>query len=292
MPELPDVERFRQYLFSTALHQRISALDARDEMPLKDVSEADLRDALVGAELVDTRRHGKWLFADAEPGPWLCLHFGMTGHLVYFEDMEDDPEHDRMLISFANGFHLAYDCQRRLGRVSLTDTVDGFVEREGLGPDAQSLSWDCFREAIEGRTARLKSLLMDQHVIAGLGNILVDEVLFQSRLHPETPIDALDDEHLHTLYGAIRDVVMTTVASRTEGAEIPRDWLMRNREIGGTCPRCGGEIERIRVNQRSTYFCGACQRSECGGRLSSMRERPASCGPVICRPRTTTRADL
>ncbi|MFO8082608.1 MAG: DNA-formamidopyrimidine glycosylase family protein [Armatimonadota bacterium] len=261
MPELPDVERFRQYLYSTSLHQTITEVDPRDEMVLADVTEADLQSALVGKKLVDTRRHGKWLFADTDGGPWLCLHFGMTGHLVYFEEISDDPEYDRLLLSFASGMHLAYDCQRRLGRISLTDGVEDFIERRGLGPDARGLSRERFEEAVEGRSARLKTLLMDQSVIAGLGNILVDEILYQAGHHPEQHADELDEEALTGLHGAIDEVVETMVGARTGSDEtIPDDWLIHHRDEGAKCPRCGGMVERIKINGRTTYFCPSCQK--------------------------------
>lgn len=259
MPELPDVEGYRQYLYSTSLYQTFADVNVRDEMVLENVTGADLRDALIGTELVDTRRHGKWLFANANGGPWLCFHFGMTGSLAYFDDMADDPEHDRVLFSFENGMHLAYDCQRRFGRVTLTDSVEVFVERKDLGPDAQGLSWERFCAAIEGRTARLKTLLMDQSVIAGLGNILVDEILYQCRRHPEQPVDELGEEGLRDLYDAMTRVIEVYVQARTADGEIPQDWLAHHRDEGSECPGCDGEIKRIKINGRSTYFCPSCQ---------------------------------
>ena len=262
MPELPSVEGFRQYLYSTSLHQTIAGVEASDEMVLEDVTAADLQEALVGSELADTRRHGKWLFADASDGPWLCFHFGMTGHLVYFEEMADEPDHDRMLISFENGMHLAYDCQRRFGRISLADSVEEFVARKHLGPDALELSWKRFQEALAGRTAQIKPLLMDQSVIAGLGNIIVDEILFRCRLHPEQHVDTLDEDSLREVHRAMGEILNTMVDARTGRGEIPDDWLMRHRSLGEQCPGCEGEVERIEVGGRGTYLCPSCQTHE------------------------------
>ncbi|MEA3401728.1 MAG: DNA-formamidopyrimidine glycosylase family protein [Armatimonadota bacterium] len=260
MPELPDVEGFRQYLYSTSLHQTITGVEARDSMVLLGgVAESDLRDALVGGTLRDTHRHGKWLFADVQPGPWLCLHFGMTGHLVYFKHLAHDPEHDRMLISFENGFHLAYDCQRRLGRISLAESVEGFVEEQDLGPDAARVDWEGFLKAVNGRDAMLKSAFLDQSMLAGIGNILADEINFQVGLHPRATLGDLDERLLRELYDAMRLVVEVTTEARTAGGEIPGDWLMHDREESGDCPRCEGTIQRIIVGSRSTYFCPGCQ---------------------------------
>ncbi|MGC9319817.1 MAG: Fpg/Nei family DNA glycosylase [Armatimonadota bacterium] len=260
MPELPDVEAFRQYLYSTSLHKTIAGVEARDDMVLLgDLTGSDLREALVGGSLVDTHRHGKWLFADVQPGRWLCLHFGMTGHLVYFKHLADDPEHDRMLISFKNGFHLAYDCQRRLGRISLAGSVDEFVAAQDLGPDAARVDRQGFQLVVRGRDAMLKSALLDQSMLAGIGNILADEIDFQVGLQPRTTLGNLDDSGVRELYDAMKLVVEVTTEARTAGGEIPEDWLMGNREEGGECPRCDGVIERIAVASRSTYFCPQCQ---------------------------------
>ena len=261
MPELPDVERSRQYLNSTSLHQEIAEVEEGDPMVLEEVTEADLREALVGTELVNTRRHGKWLLAETADESWLCVHFGMTGSFVSFKDMADRPEHVRALVSFTNGMHLAYDCQRRLGRISLAPGVEEFVERKGLGPDARDLSLEAFSEAIEGRSARMKPLLMDQTVIAGLGNIIVDEILFRCRVHPEQPVDALDEAALREIHRTMTEIVEHLILVRTgHEDEIPDDWLMRHRDVGDACPGCGGEIERIEVGGRGTYLCPACQK--------------------------------
>ncbi len=259
MPELPDVEAFRQYLYSTSLHSTVAHVEARDDLVLEDISQEDLRETLVGTELADTARHGKWLLAQTAYGPWLCFHFGMTGELAYFGEATDIPEHTRVLFVFENGMHLAYLCQRRLGRITLTESVEELVRRKELGPDARDISWECFSEVFSGRTAPVKPLLMDQKVIAGLGNILVDEILFRSRLHPERSVHTLGEEQRRDLHDTLGRIVAVLIRARTQGDEVPDNWLLHYRSEGEQCPRCGAQLKRMSINSRATYLCPRCQ---------------------------------
>ena len=118
MPELPDVEVFKRYLDATALHKTITDVEVESTQILDGVSKGKLHKSLKGRQFLSTHRHGKHLLVALEKESWLTLHFGMTGFLKYFKQMDKDPEHDRMLISFDNGYHLAYVSQRKLGAVA------------------------------------------------------------------------------------------------------------------------------------------------------------------------------
>lgn len=142
MPELPDVEVFKQYLDATSLHQEIEDVDVRNRKILEDTSVQELGKGLNGRRLESTYRHGKYLFAQLDDDNWLMLHFGMTGKLKYFKVMEKEPEHDRLLLEFSNGYHLAYDCQRMLGHVALIEDAAAFIEEKELGPDALDDDFD------------------------------------------------------------------------------------------------------------------------------------------------------
>ena len=157
MPELPDVEVFKRYLDATALHKTITAVKVKSARILEGVSPQRLQEKLRQQQFHSTHRHGKHLLVALDQGPWLTLHFGMTGFLKYFKRMDKDPEHDRLLVSFDNGYHLAYVCQRKLGNVGLTDDVDSFVKKKQLGPDALSLDLDGFRRALQGKRGTIKS---------------------------------------------------------------------------------------------------------------------------------------
>jgi formamidopyrimidine-DNA glycosylase len=119
MPELPDLEVARRYVNATSLHQKIRSVEVRNEKILGDASARELGNALEGHSFDSTHRHGKNLFVGLDDGGWMYLHFGMTGRLKYFQDLAKDPPHDRFLISFEDGYHLAFDDARMFGKVDL-----------------------------------------------------------------------------------------------------------------------------------------------------------------------------
>lgn len=261
MPELPDLVAMERYVKSTALHQRVLSVDVGRTYVLHDLPPERLVRALKGHRFEGVRRHGKNLLVETDGGPWLRLHFGMTGNLSYFKHHDEKPEHTRVLFSFETGYHLAYVCQRMLGRVSLEDGPDEFVRKEDLGPDALGVGWADFRDIMEGRRGMLKSTLMNQSIIAGLGNVYADETLFQAHLHPETTIDQLSPDRLEELYHAMRDVLNTAIQRGSDARELPETYLVHRRGEGAPCPRCSSSIARVKINQRSTYFCPRCQPS-------------------------------
>jgi len=263
MPELPDVETFKRYLDATALHERIEHVTLTSEKILHGITRQKLAAALTGHALSRTHRHGKHLFAEVDDGPWLMLHFGMTGYLAYFKRLDDDPAHDRLRLDFDNGYHLAFVNQRLFGEVGVVDDPEAFAAEQGLGPDALALDEDAFRALLADRRGQIKSALMDQSLIAGIGNVYSDEMLFQAGIHPKAQVSDLDDAALHTLYAAMMSVLQVAI-DKGAGAEdlfdnLPDDWLLPRREDGATCPRCGGEIRAVHAAGRNAYICPACQ---------------------------------
>jgi hypothetical protein len=133
-------------------------------------------------------RHGKQLFVSIAGGDWLSMHFGMTGGLRYFKGMAKDTPYERLLVSFSNGYLLAYDCQRKFGKIGLVRDPEAYLNDHDLGPDALDDDFDfkAFRQALRGRRATVKSALMNQQCIAGIGNVYSDEILFQAKIRPDT----------------------------------------------------------------------------------------------------------
>jgi formamidopyrimidine-DNA glycosylase len=262
MPELPDVETFRRYLASTALHKKIKEVEVNSLAILEDVSASELKKRLQGRQFEDARRHGKYLAAILDNNGCLVMHFGMTGFLKYFKDERKEPPHERLLISFANGYHLAYDCQRKLGHIRLVDDFAHFIEEKALGPDAldPDLGFAAFQKAAVGRQASIKSFLMNQEVLAGIGNVYSDEILFQAKIPPKIRADRLPDKALQRLFSVRKEVLETAIAHQANPDEFPQSYLTRHRGRSGECPKCGTPIEKTQVSGRTAYYCPDCQK--------------------------------
>jgi len=260
MPELPDVAGFEQVLRGSALDKPITAVQVRDKRILKQIKPDGFSQAIGKQRFVDTHRHGKLLFALLEKGGAIAFHFGMTGQLVAYSAGEEVPDHTRVLFRLSDDTELACVCRRMLGWVSLADDVDQFVADSKLGPDAldERLDDETFRQRLSRRRGVLKSTLMNQQVVAGVGNVWADEVLFQARLHPQTRVQDLSAEALSRLRRTMRRVLQVGARHGGDPAGLAKGYLLPYRSKGA-CPVCGGEIETISVGGRSTYYCPRCQ---------------------------------
>jgi formamidopyrimidine-DNA glycosylase len=260
MPELPDVEIFKRYLDATSLHQRIDDVDVCNAYVLKKISARKLARGLKGCRFESSRRHGKHLFVRTDGELWLRLHFGMTGSLEYFKDDGQAPQHTRVLFVFCNNHCLAFDDQRQFGQIGLLEDVDEFLKKRALGPDALEIDLPKFRKILRKRRGAVKSILLNQKLIAGIGNIYADEILFRVRLHPATEISRLGDKTLAKLFCATRYVLEKAIAANANSNQMPKSWLLPRRGKGGKCPRCGRELKSATVGGRTAWFCAHCQR--------------------------------
>ncbi|GAA2449675.1 formamidopyrimidine-DNA glycosylase [Actinomadura vinacea] len=258
MPELPDVEGFRRVLAEHA-GEPIEAVRVRDEGVLRGVGARKLDAALRGRRFGEPWRHGKWLVAPAE-GPVLMLHFGMTGSLSWHSAAEPPHRHDRVVWRLADGELRLRDMRKLQGVRLADDEGQARLVLEELGPDALQVSRRRLGELLSGRRGRLKSALTDQTLIAGLGNLLADEICWRARVNPLRPAGDLDDAGLDALHRAMRKVLRDSVKA---GRVPPSDtWLTGVRdEPAGACPRCGTILARRRVSGRGTVWCPACQPS-------------------------------
>jgi formamidopyrimidine-DNA glycosylase len=256
VPELPEVERARALVEARALGRRIAAIDDADTWVCRPHSPGEISDALVGRTLTKALRRGKsmWVETDDGEGPDLGIHLGMAGRIVVDDSAAGDrvrgadgPKWDRFTIRFEDGGMLALRDKRRLGRVRLEPDLTG------VGPDAALVGREEFRARVGRGTAPLKARIMDQAVIAGVGNLLADEALWQARLSPLREAGSLSIDELDRLRRAIRAAVRSAV--KLGGVHTGR--LISHRERGGRCPRDGTELVRATVGGRTTYWCPA-----------------------------------
>lgn len=265
MPELPDVEGFKRVLTRSALRKTIDRVVVSDARILGDLSARTLAARLEGAKLVAARRHGKHLMAGIDRGGWLTLHFGMTGALHFVRDPDQQPAFTRVRLDFANDGCLAYTNKRMIGRVGFARDAADFIVDERLGPDALDPRFDfqAFKTAVLGLKRDVKSVLMDQEIVAGIGNIYSDEILFQARINPAARVDKLASTQLKRLFQETRKVLKTAIA-RGAGSEqfvdrMPKGALLPERRKGGHCPRCRSPLKVFKVGGRTAYCCSRCQ---------------------------------
>jgi len=257
MPELPDVETFKRYINSTALRKKIKQVEVKVASLVEGSSGKALSKALTGKRMTKTDRHGKYLLARLSSKKWLVLHFGMTGDLHYYKADDEEPDYTALRLDFANGYHLAYTNRRKLGKIALVDDPDELAEKKDLGPDVYSdeLDADRFIDIIRRSNGGIKTALMNQSMMAGLGNVYADEVLFQTGFHPGAKVTALSDKNLKQIHRGIRRVLKTTINHGANPKQFPRTYLTGNREKGDNCPKCGGRLKKTTVSGRPTYYC-------------------------------------
>lgn len=260
MPELPDVEIFRQYMDDKSLNKIITGVEVENERVLIGTTPQGLGRKIHGRRFVKTRRHGKHLFACLDGSFWLMFHFGMTGYFKYFKNENARPPHTRILFHFDNGYNLAYDSQRMLGKVEVVDEAGEYIRNNNLGEDALDLSFGRFLNLVEGRRGSLKTTLMNQSLIAGIGNIYSDEILFQTGIHPKSKVSDLNKSQIKDLFRQMQEVLKTAIDKKADPDEFPDDYIIPHRGEDGICPKCGGPVERIKINNRGTYFCPKCQK--------------------------------
>jgi formamidopyrimidine-DNA glycosylase len=263
MPELPDVEYFKTYIDATSLHQTLEQVQVHSAKVLEKISGKRLNRDLKNKAFTGSIRHGKYLFLRAENAPLLVLHFGMTGYPEYFRnDGARDGSHDRIVFEFSSGYRLVYVNRRLLGTVTLAQDRGSFIREHDLGPDALDTDRKTFTEIFSSTRSMLKSALMNQHFLAGVGNVYSDEILFQARLHPKMTASDLSQKEMDRLHHTLVDVLEQACGIQKGTGEFPDSWIIPRRSPGSECPSCKGAVERMTVSGRTGYWCPDCQKEE------------------------------
>ncbi|MFO1121595.1 MAG: bifunctional DNA-formamidopyrimidine glycosylase/DNA-(apurinic or apyrimidinic site) lyase [Hyphomicrobiales bacterium] len=294
MPELPEVETVVRGLRPVLAGQRIASVSLR-RADLRFPFPADFADRLAGRRVLDVARRAKYIVAGIEGGDCLLVHLGMTGRFTvlrpdgvrnlgdfYFETAAGDGAdgaHDHVVFTLGDGTRLVYSDPRRFGLMDLFPASAAgnhkLLRDIGVEPLGNSFHAGYLAERFRGKTAPLKAALLDQRIIAGLGNIYVCEALFRSGLAPTRKAGSLArgrraDPRLETLVRHIRDILGEAIAAggstlqdfaQTDGAPgaFQQRFAVYDRE-GQACTRCGAPVKRRVQSGRSTFYCAACQR--------------------------------
>jgi formamidopyrimidine-DNA glycosylase len=293
MPELPEVEAARRLIADRALHRRIADVDDSDRYVSRPHAAGELRSALTGRTLTAAHRRGKTIWLDTSsgdpdgpPGPELGVHLGMSGRIQVtgpdgaVTEAGDERRYDtgprsarwnRFTLTFADGGRLVLQDPRRLGRVRLNPDVDA------LGPDAAQVTPAEFRALITKGRIAVKARLLDQSKIAGVGNLLADEILWQARVSPLAPANALTPAQVNRLYRAVKSALAAAIANG--GAHTGE--IIAARHPGGTCPRDGAPMVHGTVGGRSTWWCS---REQAPPRQALRRQAPSQTAPSQTDP--------
>ena len=258
MPELADVEHFKRFFSRHAAGKKVAGVWV-DPTILRNATPEALEAVLRRHRFEEPDRLGKWLICPTD-GPVLLLHFGMTGDLVWSEHELTRHPHDRLILEFAGGGELRYRNMRKFGGVAVARRQEDIARLTGpLGPDALDVGREEFHELLSRRRGSVKAALMDQKLIAGLGNLLCDEIAWRAGVRPATPLARLGARRRDCLYDSMTAVLRESIPR----GRIPPDpgWLTGARdERPGSCPRCGGRLKRATIAGRTTCWCPSCQR--------------------------------
>jgi formamidopyrimidine-DNA glycosylase len=293
VPELPEVETVRRQLEPAVVGKRITAARVLDERWSRPEDPASVEEAVTGRAIESVGRRGKYLIVGLEGGRGLVMHLRMTGNLLLkpagseevtldlmdarfgaprLYESSTEARHLRAAFELDDGSELWFTDARRFGHgvvLQGEEIEDYLTARLGVEPLSGELTSEYLATIAAGRTAPLKSFLLNQSGIAGIGNIYADEALHRASLHPLSPAGSMRAEHCEALVEGIVGALQAGLAhggssiddyrdSRGEKGSMQDEFLVHTRE-GEECPRCGGTIRRIVVGGRSTYFCPDCQ---------------------------------
>lgn len=274
MPELPEVETVCRSLAQTALHQKIESVTVRLPRLIVTPDAEEFCRAMTDDAFCGVRRRGKYILLDCDSGRTLAVHLRMTGKLLYLPQDAPADKHDHVVWTLAGGMTLRFNDVRQFGTLRLAETsrvlsLDGLAEL-GVEPLGDEFTVEWLKARLAGRPQKIKAFLLDQRQIAGIGNIYADEILFQARVHPETPAALLADaETARALWLAVRDRLEEGI--RCGGSSI-RDYVDALGRSGGfqqqhrvygragqPCVDCGCTLAKTRVGGRGTVYCPNCQ---------------------------------
>ena len=267
MPELPEVETTVRGLARVLQGRRIERVEAR-RPDLRRALPDDLGQRLTGARVVGLHRRAKYGVIDTDRGDSFVFHLGMSGH--WRIDPGEVRKHDHFIVETDEGRRLALNDARRFGSLDLVRTgeLQDWPPFEALGPEPFELTAEELRARLKGRSAAIKLLLLDQRIVAGLGNIYVCEALYRAGIHPRRAGGSVSLERLRRLVPAIKEVLTEAIEA---GGSTLRDFASPDGELGyfsktfavydreGRPCGCGGTVRRIVQGGRSTFYCPSCQ---------------------------------
>ncbi|MFC1583624.1 DNA-formamidopyrimidine glycosylase [Candidatus Neomarinimicrobiota bacterium] len=272
MPELPEVETVVRYLRPKLKNQQIVGFNAYWPKVTAPTTPEVFSTAIVGRSIRAVIRRGKYIILNLDKG-FVHLHLRMTGNLsVVTRRIENSDPHITAEFQMGAATWLIFRDTRKFGRIGYLDNLALLEAKLGPDPLSEEFTPQRFHSELKNRHRRIKPLLLDQSFIAGLGNIYVDEALFLSRIHPESPASTLSYREVEVLHSNIRNVLLSSIENSgttlvnfrfgATGLGRFREMLQVFRREGTPCPICGKDLIKIRVAQRGTHICPHCQKKK------------------------------
>jgi formamidopyrimidine-DNA glycosylase len=270
LPELPEVQTTINELKPFVIGKRIEKVDVIANKTIAEPSVDGFRKGLAGRKIAALNRRGKHLIFEMDNGMFLIVHLRMTGSLILKPAFAEPEKFIRVVISLNSGTAIHFRDVRRFGRMWLVKDKDTVIGKLGPEPLTPEFTPEVLGQILDNRKADIKSLLLDQTLIAGIGNMYADEALYYARIHPLRAANSLNRKETQQLHIAIQKVLnqgirhkgaSTETYIRPEGSKGEAHLEFRvAHQKGKECPVCGGPVERIVVHQRGTFFCPKCQK--------------------------------
>lgn len=263
MPELPEVHNFKIYFDAAATGQTINRVTVHDDKIIRNMPGAAFADALTGRTITGSLRRGKYLFARLDNDHDLLLHFGMTGDLNLYQEETDRGKFERFALHFTDGNTLGFDDARKFARILYLEDREAYIEEINLGPDALDLTEAEWLSALQGRKATLKGMLLNQSILAGVGNLYADEICYRCRIHPASPVNTLTEQQLKDIYAETIAVMKYGTENAPYYKDYPENWFWHVwRHEGQPGPGGVGEVKVTKVAGRTTYYVDGLQTLE------------------------------
>jgi formamidopyrimidine-DNA glycosylase len=270
MPELPEVETTINDLKPFVIGRKIENIDILSGRTIAEPSAEDFQKGLIGRKIISLSRRGKHLVFELGNSTFLIIHMRMTGSLMLKKAGEEPEAYVRVIFYLDDGMAIHFRDMRRFGRMWLVKDKNQVVGKLGPEPLEPAFTAAILEKILKNRKLPIKSLLLDQTLIAGIGNMYADEALYRARIHPLRPGNSLTKAEFKRMHEAIQTVLeqgirnkgaSTDTYVRPEGTkgEAQLQFQVAHQK-GKECPVCGGPVERITVQQRGTFFCPLCQK--------------------------------
>ncbi|MFA5629521.1 MAG: DNA-formamidopyrimidine glycosylase [Dehalococcoidales bacterium] len=268
MPELPEVETIKNDLLPYIVGRTIKDVALYWERMLEEPSKEEFLDGIRNKKILGIDRRGKYIIIGLEDGLNLILHMRMSGSLMVGKD--EPPPYTRAVFRLDNGDNIFFNDPRKFGKIRLVKDCNCVIGKLGVEPLSDAFTPQTFTKILSTRKSAIKALLLDQCLIAGIGNMYADEALFASKIHPKKPANTLSANEIKVLHQAIQDVLKLGI--KNKGASVS-NYFRPDGETGAAhrefkvahcknkpCTECGTILERTLVQQRGTYFCPDCQK--------------------------------